>query len=425
MKCAKCGKKLRSNEKFCTNCGYYNDGNENDTWKEPVQDEDLIDENWYEDEVEANTKDDDEEIIVPEEKKKKEKKKKEKKKKEKKKKELEKVEIKEEQPVQVEVPPVPPVPIEEEVVVKKEKEEKKQKELIKEDKSNDYYYENERYLEAYIGEDYKIIKKSPFNIWAFLLNWMYFLYRKLFITGIIGLIITTLVAFFLTKYFLIYLVVMLIVLGFGFNPYYIFISKKKVEKLLKEYEGSDSFTLENECRAMGGVNIIFSLIIYAIFLVIIVLSITGFKINTDHNAKYWKENSENKANCLSLTKLAYNQEKTKYNSIDEAICKLNNKEYTIYLKAVKGSEIIYIYYETENDYIVYKNNTSIIPQLEERKKNNNISVNDEKLLSDLKLVKTDYSSSVRKANEEDKLIKNKRNKEEKHYFIISYEELIR
>ena len=418
MKCAKCGKRLRSSEKFCTNCGYYNDGNENDTWKELIQDEDLMEENWYEDEVEANTKEDEEEIIVPVEKKKKEKKKKEKKEKVKKEeKELEK-------PVQIDVPPVPVVETEIEEVPLVEKKEKKQKEIIKEDKSNEYYYENERYLEAFIGEDYKIIKKSPFNIWAFLLNWMYFLYRKLFITGIIGLIITTLVAFFLTKYFLIYLVVMLIVLGFGFNPYYIFISKRKVEKLLKEYEGSDSFTLENECKAMGGVNIIFSLIIYAIFLVIIVLSITGFKINTNHNTKFWKENSENKANCLSLTKLAYRQEKGKYNNIEEAICK-KNKEYTIYLKAVKGSEIVYVYYETENDYIVYKNDTSIIPKLEERLKNNNISLEDEKLLSDLKMVKTLYASSHSEAIKEDELIKNKKNKEEKRNFIITYEELVR
>ncbi len=66
MKCVKCGKRLRSNEKFCTNCGYYNDEKENDTWKEPVQDEDLLEENWYDEEI--STKED-EEVIIPKEKK--------------------------------------------------------------------------------------------------------------------------------------------------------------------------------------------------------------------------------------------------------------------------------------------------------------------------------------------------------------------
>ena len=404
MKCVKCGKRLRSSEKFCTNCGYYNDGKENDTWKEPTQDEDLLDENWYEDEVEANTKEDDEEIIPVENKKKttKTKPKKETKK-------------KEEKPKVEEKP--------------KKQKETKIEDIIKEDKSKEFYsYENEKYLEAYIGEDYKIIKKSAFNIWAFLLNWMYFLYRKLFITGIIGLVITTLVAFLFTKYFLIYLIIMLIVLGFGFNPYYIFISKNKVEKTLKDYEGSDSFTLEKICREMGGVNIVFSLIIYAIFLIVIIVAVTGFRGFTTANTKFLKENSENQANCISLARLSYNQEKTNYNKISEALCKVSkgkNKKYTIYLKASKNNKDIYIYYETEEDYIVYKNNTSVIKSLEEKEKKNDITIEEMKLLSDLRIIENDYKNSRKKSLKEDTLIRNKKDKEEKYNYIVSYEELIR
>lgn len=437
MKCVKCGKTLKSNEKFCTNCGYYNDGSEEEI-KEELEEKE---ENWFEDEVEANIKEDEEEIIIPQEKPKKEKRKKTKKEKEIK---LETI-VEEKPQEEIKLEPVEEAPQEEviedkvkEVPVvkekpkkeKKKKEEKveKKEEIIKEDTSNNFYYKNERYLEAYIGEDYKIIKKRSFNIWAFLLNWMYLLYRKLFITGIIGLIITSLVAVFLTKYFLIYLIIMLVVLGFGFNPYYIFISKNKVEKVLEEYDGSDSFTLEKICKELGGVNIVFSLIIYMIFLIVIVLSITGFKINVNHNTKFWKENSENQANCLSLSKLAYNQEKANYKNINEAICKVSNdkdKQYKIYLKAIKNKEEIYIYYETEKDYIVYKNSTEIIPQLQDRKNKENISEDDIKLLNELLGLSKDYSNSRKASIKEDELIKNRKDKEEKHNYIISYDELIR
>ena len=63
-------------------------------------------------------------------------------------------------------------------------------------KKNEFSYENEDLLEAFIGEDYKPIKKIPFNIFAFLLNWSYLLYRKLYITGILGLVVTGIIILF-------------------------------------------------------------------------------------------------------------------------------------------------------------------------------------------------------------------------------------
>jgi hypothetical protein len=395
MKCVKCGKRLKNNEKFCTYCGYYNDNGEKDNWSTTQDEEDLLDENWYDDDVDSND-DDDEVIIEPV---KKEKKKKEKVVKEKKE--------KEEKP-------------------KKEKKEKEVKEVnLKED--DEVYDQNERYIEAYIGEDYKLIKKSPFNIWAFLLNWMYFLYRKLYITGVVGLIITALVAFFFTKYFLIYLIVTLLVLGFGFNYYYVFIIKRRVNKILEDYEGSDSFSLEKMCKEFGGVNVIIALIIYLVFLVVIVLSIIKPIFNTSHNIKYWKENSENEANCLSLIRLTYQEEKSNYDKINEALCKVdkNNNKYDLYLKTTKNNKLVYVYYETDNNYIKYKNNTELLDSLKLKKTNKTITTEESKLLSDMKMVVSDYEKGHTKSIEEDKQIKNKTNKQEKLNYIFSYEEIVR
>ena len=274
--------------------------------------------------------------------------------------------------------------------IKKEKPVKEEKEVkeikIKED--NEVYDQNEKYIEAYIGEDYKLIKKSPFNIWAFLLNWMYFLYRKLYITGVVGLVITALVAFFLTKYFLIYMVVTLLVIGFGFNFYYVYIIKRRVNKILVDYEGSDSFSLEKMCKEFGGVNVMISLIIYLVFLIVIILSITKPTFNTSHNGKFFKENSENEANCSSLIRLTFQEEKTNYDKVEEAVCKVNKnkKNYELYLKTTKNKKTVYVYYETKNDYIVFKNNTEYLDILKNKKANKTITEEETKLLQKKKRI---------------------------------------
>ena len=394
MKCIKCGKKLKNNEKFCTYCGYYNDDSDTKNWNDSETEEDLIEENWYDEEPEDD-EEDDEVVLEPLKKEKPKKEKKEKKVKEK---------------------PVKEKPVKEKTI----------KEIkIKED--NEIVDENERYIEAYIGEDYRLIKKSPFNIWAFLLNWMYLLYRKLYITGIIGLVITLLVALFFTKYFLIYLGIMLLVLGFGFNAYYIQIVKGRVKKILADYEGSDPFSLEKMCKEFGGVNVIIALIIYLIFMVFIVLGIIKPIFNNSHNTKFWKENSENEANCASLIRLTYKEEKSNYNRITEALCKINknSKNYELYLKTSKNNKIVYVYYETDRDYIVFKNNTEYIDTLNQKKLDKTITQEEEKQLSDMKMIKTNYENIRKTSLEEDKLIKNKTNREEKLNYIFDYNEIVR
>ena len=150
MKCQKCGKKLRRNEVFCTICGYYNDFSDEKKIVnfDDEDDFDLTDDDW-------SSKEDDK----AEEK------------------ELDKI--------------------------LKEKKPKKS-----DDDEDDYELTDlDRYVKAYIGEDYNIVRKSLFNIWALIFNWMYFLYRKLYITGIIGLVITYFVVIFLRNYAWIYFII--------------------------------------------------------------------------------------------------------------------------------------------------------------------------------------------------------------------------
>lgn len=387
MKCAKCGKRLSRNEKFCTVCGYYNDEKQEEDFN--PEEVDLLNENWYDDEIELDD-DDDDDIDL------------------------------EEEPVNKEKPQKENKPKKEKV--KKEKKVKEEK-----PKKEKPIYKNEKYLEAYIGEeDYNVIKNKSFNLYAFLLNWIYFLYRKLYISGVIGLIITSLVAFFLTKYFLIYAIICIIALGFAFNPYYLFVGKKRVEKTLAEFEGSDTNTLKDECRKRGGVNILYALIIYFVFIIVIIIGLANpnLSLNRNHNPKYFSENSENKATCTSLIKVAYSEEEKNYDKVEDAICKklTNTNEYQLYLKFTKDNKTIYVFYETSKGYIMYNKDTGYLEKLN---KKTTLTGDELKLKNELNQIVSNYKNSVKKAKEEDELINKKTNTKPKSNFIFSHNEITR
>ena len=380
MKCKKCGKRLRKNEGFCSICGFYNgDFSNNEDWDS--EDLDLTKEEY-------------------------------------------KLTEQEEIPSKAET-----WPSEEE-----NKDKKEDKFDLKADssgtKEDEFYYEDENFLEAYIGEDYKLIKKMPFNIYAFLLNWMYLLYRKLYITGGIGLLITLIVILFLPMITIPYIIITLITLGFAFNKYYIFIAKKRIEKIKNNCEDSDKFTIASTCQEKGGVNIPYALGIYFIFLVIILINVININYNKDSNTKFWKENSENKANCSSLTKTAYQelQKNNQLGTLSESACRVikgKPRIYNIYFKMMKNNKIIYVHYQVKNSYITYKNNTENQNDLELKKANHTITPEENTLLEELKKIEDSYIEIKKRSKEEDDLIHNKKNESEKINFIFTNEETIR
>jgi len=357
MRCAKCGKRLRSNEKFCTVCGYYNED------KSEMKPED-----WDDDDYDL---------------------------------------LKEEQDTK----------------------ETKTEETKEDKKVISYNFEEERDLEAYIGEDYKMIKKSPFNIYAFILNWMYVLYRKLYITGIIGLGIALLITIFYTGYLLIYLIASMVILGFLFNPYYIFIIKKKIKRLEVRYEGSDSYTFTEICKEKGGVNGTISLIIYGIALIIIIFTLVNVNYNSNHNTKYWNENSENKANCMSYVKIAYNNvEEEKYGTVEEALCRIatvTSREYNIYMKIKNNNKIDYENKKRENERLKYVNSTKDLPELEKKEKDKTITTEERDKLTNIRKIESNYNTIKKNSNSEDELIRQKKNKKEKLNYVFTKEEVIR
>lgn len=367
MRCKKCGKVMRKDELFCDACGYYNGKKDSSGWDESTEEESTFDD--FDNLTEDTTEADNFEEFD-----------------------------------------------------------------LKNDSSstqdNKFYYENEDLLEAFIGEDYKSIKKIPFNLFAFLLNWSYLLYRKLYITGILGLIVTGIIIIYFKDIFITYCIVVTVALGILFNFYYVFVCKLKVERIKKKYEDTDKFGLMNICEEKGGVNLLAALIIYFIFLVIIFFSQVSITFNRNHNPKFWQENSDNRATCSSLVKTGY-QNLDVYKvpgKVEEAVCKIskaNFTEYDVYIKTVKGNKTYYAYYYADDKGMMYKRNTSEISMLEIKKANGQITEEEQSLLNSLKQIENNYSDITKQSKVEDELIRTKKNKSEKVNFVFTKEEVIR
>ena len=292
---------------------------------------------------------------------------------------------------------------------------------------NELDYSDERYLEAFVGEDYKIIK-SPFNIFAVLLNWVYFLYRKLYISGLIGLVITFIVIKYYDNYFIWYILGTSLLFGLLFNPYYLLVSKLKIKRLEKKNKDCDIFTFTNICVENGGVNAFIAFIIFIIFIIIVFFSKVYFQFNSKHNTRFWDENSENLAMCSQLTKLSYKevQKNFEYGKIQGGVCKLvknPTKMYEVYIKMAKDTQSIYVFYLAKDGELVYQGDNFKQNELELKKANYTITSEETSVLTEYQKFGRIYYNISKKSKLEKELIEKKKNTEARLNYDFTSDEL--
>ena len=387
MNCQNCGKKLKPNEKFCTVCGYYNSEEKTeDKIEEEIEynDKELDDEDDDLDSFDFDLENDETEVSESENTN-----------------DFNDEEKEEFEEFKIDANPT------------NNKKEKKEK-------TKYYEYEYEYLLDSFIGEDANIIKERTFNIYAFIFNWLYFIYRKMYITGILGLLVSLLIFIYIRILYLPFIILSMISIGFTFNKIYISYAKRMISKIVLK----DDDLLEKEtCEKKGRVNFIIPLIIYTIYLVIIVVVYLGIRINPDYNQKFFKENSNNDASCISMIKKAYNYSKNTLNitDINSAVCRKNNKDYTIYLKY---TDIIQ-YYNLKEGTLYYQTDTTEIKPLEEKSINNTITNEEQELLNLKKKIEMEYEEIYKSSKNEQKLIKEKKNKTERLNYDYTKEEITR
>ncbi len=363
MLCKNCGNQLREGEKFCTVCGTYND---------PDDIDDSLDENAVPLENQLNEFElKGKSVEQPKEKKKKKKKKK---------------------------------PVREEVV-----------------------REDDPYVVAYIGEDYKWIAERPFNIYALLLSWIYFLYRKMYLIGILGLILTGFIIKVFPDIIIPYIVLVMLGTGIFFNKIYLDTVNRKVKKIEKNAKNLDN--IESICRKKGGVNVFVPLLVFFIFLIVMLLSYVNISIPFFRTSKYQNENNLNKANCKSIGIQVYEDinKKERIGDLEEFVCEIDlgpKKLYDLYYKLNYNGSTRYIYFEdTVSEEYLLKADTDYIDELEQTQKEFDLTDSDKDFLQQSRELKNKYSSLKDESDYEDTLIKKDKEIKEKTHFIFTKDDI--
>lgn len=140
-------------------------------------------------------------------------------------------------------------------------------------------------LRAYIGKNYDKITTQKFNIPAFFLNFIYFLYRKMAGWGILvgllastaGSILSNLIAPFFSStitYSIISYILSLLITGlasaFMANKLYLERARKKINEIKEKHPDADRETLLTLCAKKGGTSLALAIIVPLALIIIIV-----------------------------------------------------------------------------------------------------------------------------------------------------------
>ncbi len=378
MRCQGCGKKLKDNETVCTECGYYNGEKEVSLEDDEIKNLDYFKDPYDKDEEVIEVLDDDDNEETYEE-------------------------------------------LDENAFSEESYED--------EDEYDDESLSEDGFLKDYIGEDYNWIVEKPFNIYALLLSWMYFLYRKLYIIGIIGLAITGYVLRVTPNILPIYIIIVMVLSGILFNPIYLIISKIKVANIVNRYSDKSNQEIREICADKGGVNTPRALLIFLIFLIIMLFTYIHFGTK-ENKPSFWKENTENNANCILITKEAYSliEKSLITGSYEESACEVKKektKNYDIYFKIRQDNQYRYIYVKNEGKYLTVKGDTKDIEKLEKDKLDKNILEEEETMLEVSKALSKTYSDIKRKSEEEQRLIDAKKNTSERLHYIYTKDDIFK
>jgi len=388
MRCQGCGKKLKTGENMCSSCGFYNEKK-----KESLENDELSNLEYFKD---PNTQYEEE-------------------------KEEDGFDLLDTQDMSFDDDNVD----EEEIIIKETKHHDDDEYVAEED------LDNADFLGAFVGEDYKWIVDRPINIYALLLSWMYFLYRKLYLIGILGMTVTTLVFVYARSFLPIFIIISMLASAVIFNPIYLWWAKRKVQGIIDYYgEQGDSYVLE-VCAEKGGVSTAKALLIFLVFLVIMALGYVTIK-PAAQVSKYWKDNVENEANCLSVSRQAYNQiteeKEMVVGTLEEAACEVllgGEKSYDIYLKIKEDGVYRYVYFENEGKYLDVKGDTKQIDSLEKKAKDKTITEEEEKTLSVSKTIGKKFTEIKNQSNQEASAVKKDTLTQQRTNFCFTKDEVFK
>ncbi|MDO4995897.1 MAG: zinc-ribbon domain-containing protein [Bacilli bacterium] len=140
---------------------------------------------------------------------------------------------------------------------------------------------NEEYLKAYIGKNYETIKDKQFNVFAFLFNKYYCLYRKQYKFFWI-LVLVSFLSLFLGALSFLATIGIQIYLGMKFNELYINEAEKDIQSIERINNGKREEEIKELCRKKGGTTFLYTGILIGVqlFAIIVLIILTLLFITT-------------------------------------------------------------------------------------------------------------------------------------------------
>lgn len=161
----------------------------------------------------------------------------------------------------------------------------------------------ENLVKSFIGKNSDVIyskmnKKFSFSVYSMLFNFLYFIYRKMYLVGILSFILQSIITQFINNALI--SILLLIIWGFLFYPLYKWHVDRKIKRI-------DLNTItEEELKKKGGTSIVPVIIIPLILIVILIISM-GLMIfntasdidNTYNNNSYTEQENLNNYNSTN------------------------------------------------------------------------------------------------------------------------------
>lgn len=281
-----------------------------------------------------------------------------------------------------------------------------------------------RCLRVYLTSDYKVVTAGGFNLYALLFSWIYFIYKKMYIIGIPGLLLAGILILVQPVVLIIYAALSMILSGIFFNKIFLWFANKKIDKIINNHNPDEALKI---ARKAGKDNVLVTLGIYFVFLIIIiVLYFTKGSLGSGGD-KFYKDNQNNRNTCLKMIDAAKKNSSTSSIAfIIEGGCIVldsANSRFQVYLKFDKGDKIVIEQYSTDATKMYLDGSTDLLNDYERRKSNLNDS--ELKYYQDMLEIQTNYSKLQNQAKIEDDAITNKTNTGPKAYFLLSQEEVNR
>lgn len=147
----------------------------------------------------------------------------------------------------------------------------------------------EKYLKAYMGENYKKIKKNQFSIITLIFGPLHLIYKRMYILGIILLGVLGITFYYNKEVGLLLTIITNLILAYKYNSLYYEHAKKKIDEICISNPNKTEEELEEICKQKGKPFI--ALVLFIIFFFMIAFSLIPYLfIKEDNTIEDIKEN---------------------------------------------------------------------------------------------------------------------------------------